>query len=144
MTPRETIIHGQETLAQLRRTILSIGRRAIALLVEDASDDIALTERVFRSFDVKLDVAISVEQGVRRMREKDYDVVFLDLALPDGSGLDVISQAVAHQDDAFFIVLTGVNDENPMLKEALDRGAKCVIRKPITADHLRLIFGSVP
>lgn len=144
MSPRDTILKGQETLADLRKTMTSLQRRALVLLVEDFPDDVELTSRVFAQFDIILDIVTSAQDAIAKLKAKDYDVIFLDLVLPDCSGLDVISQAVARQSGAFFIVLTGINDENPMIKEALDRGAKCVIRKPITPEHVRLIFGSVP
>ena len=144
MSPRDTILRGHATLSEFRRTMQSIGRRALALLVEDAPDDIDLTRRLFARHDIPLDVATTAAAGKDMMLQKEYDIVFLDLVLPDCSGLDVISHAYGHQDKAFFIVLTGINDDNPMIKEALERGAKAAIRKPITDDHLRLIFGSLP
>ena len=138
------IMRGQKALAELRKTLESLHRRALALLVEDDVNDIFLIREVFKRFSVDLDVSTGVEDAVERLRCRKYDAVFVDLKLSDGSGLDIISRAVGHQIDTFFIVVTGVDDSNPMIVEALERGAKCVIQKPITEDHLRLIFGSVP
>ena len=63
------------------------------------------------------------------------EVVLLDLRLPDGSGLDVLSQLKKEAPDARVIVISGYGDP-ATIKEALDRGASDFFSKPFDKKSL--------
>jgi putative two-component system response regulator len=67
--------------------------------------------------------------------EQHPDVVILDLSLPDGSGLDLVSDIRASDRRIGIVVLTGSSAGTDM-REALRRGASSYLRKP--ADPLTL------
>src|SRR3989338_4832071 len=62
------------------------------------------------------------------------DVVLLDLSLPDGSGLDVLSTLKARFPSLRIVVISGIADE-PMIREAMQRGASDYLAKPFDFDR---------
>ncbi len=65
----------------------------------------------------------------RLVREERPDVVIVDLTLPDGNGLDLVSDIREFDPDVGIVVLTGSTEGSDM-NEALRRGATSYLRKP--------------
>ncbi len=53
------------------------------------------------------DMAHTAKDGLRLTRQTAYDVVFLDVYLPDGNGLDILPSIIAENDPPEVIILTG-------------------------------------
>ncbi len=53
------------------------------------------------------DMAHTAKEGLRLARQSGYDVVFLDVCLPDGNGLDILPSLIAGNDPPEVIILTG-------------------------------------
>lgn len=94
---------------------------------------------------ITLDHARTTSEALEQVSKRTYDLILLDLHLPDGSGLDLLEKL--HQNDALtpVAILTGSNNPSDM-DAALARGAAGFISK--TADGptlvsaaLRLLFG---
>lgn len=57
-----------------------------------------------------------------------YDLVLLDLDLPDGSGIDLIAQI--HRVDADLpVLMLSMHDEKILMRRALQAGASAYVRK---------------
>jgi two-component system sensor histidine kinase/response regulator len=67
-------------------------------------------------------------EAVRRVGEADFDVVLLDLSLPDASGLETVKRMQQAAATRPIVVLTGLNDEAVAL-EALRNGAQDYLTK---------------
>lgn len=134
----------REQFAELRRNLAATDRRPCALLVEDDRNDAELVKKKLHPFHVSLEVACSSFEAIEQLKVRQFDVIFLDLKLDVGSGLDVLRYAAQQSVKSIFIVLTGMDDHNPLIREALAEGAQFVIQKPITEDHLKVIFQTIP
>jgi DNA-binding response OmpR family regulator len=66
---------------------------------------------------------------------RDFDLVLLDLAMPELSGLQVLSELRQRESHTPVIVLTAVTDISARI-EALDRGAVDVVAKPFSGAEL--------
>lgn len=53
------------------------------------------------------DMAHTLKDGLHLAQKTNYDVIFLDVCLPDGSGLDILPSLVAIDDPPEVIILTG-------------------------------------
>lgn len=83
------------------------------------------------------DYATSMKQGVSMAREERYDVVFLDVVLPDGNGLDAIPAIHALNNAPEIIIITGKGDvEGAEL--AITSGVWDYVSKPATPDQYLL------
>ena len=100
----------------------------MVLLVEDSPADATLLrvqlERAGRSGPAFTVVHHSyLESALAEVERARYDVLLLDLNLPDSRGLDTVRRAMALAPDVPLVVLTGINDEE-MGEEALVLGAQ--------------------
>lgn len=102
-----------------------------ALIVEDNPADADLEKRALRNIlPVEYDVycADRLEDALRLLGDIRFDVVLLDLGLPESGGLDTLERVRAVADSVAIVVLTGAADEATSL-EALDRGAQDFLLK---------------
>jgi PAS domain S-box-containing protein len=96
------------------------------LLVEDNPGDarlirVYLTEAGIPA--LELVHAGRLDESLSLVRETDFDIVLLDLSLPDASGLEGLSKMREAATTHPIVVLTGLNDEVVAL-EALRKGAQ--------------------
>ncbi|MBE9180318.1 PAS domain S-box protein [Oculatella sp. LEGE 06141] len=96
------------------------------LLIEDNLGDARLLQETLAEADIAHFNLTHVEwlsQGIKRLDQEAFDVVLLDLSLPDSQGLETFRKA-QHQVTALpIIVLTGLNDEE-LAAMALQAGAQ--------------------
>ncbi|MCE7901638.1 MAG: GGDEF domain-containing response regulator [Gammaproteobacteria bacterium PRO9] len=96
------------------------------LLVEDNpadADFLAASLRRQRAGDVELVNVATLAAAAERLRGDDFDVVLLDLHLPDGSGLQCLDSIQAIDSEIPIIVLSGQDDED-FAVSILNKGAQ--------------------
>jgi len=96
------------------------------LLVEDSSADIAIIKEFLSkkpSFSFELQEAETLEAALSLQSSYDFDVVLLDLGLPDSSGLDTARRIIAQNPEAAVIILASPEDEEVAL-QAVHYGAE--------------------
>jgi len=64
----------------------------------------------------------SLSEALKYLANNPVEVVLLDLALPDGKGLDAFDKVMAAAPDALILVLSAATDEK-LIREAMKRGA---------------------
>jgi two-component system NtrC family response regulator len=108
------------------------------ILVVD--DDSVLAEMLVEQLGRKGHRAISapdLASGVRTAREGDFDVVFLDVQLPDGNGLEKIALFADAPSAPEIIIMTGHGDMDGARK-AIQCGAWSYLEKPHVLRNLLL------
>jgi phosphoserine phosphatase RsbU/P len=113
-------------------------KRVKILLVEDDPDDVwvmrnLLGDRWDAPF--KLTQVELLSAAIERCAEDKFDVVLLDLSLPDSQGLETFFAMHAHANDVPIVVLTGHADEASAVK-AVQAGAQDYLVKGQVNDHL--------
>lgn len=79
----------------------------------------------------------TIDEGQRLFEETEPDAALLDIDLPDGSGLDLLTQIKKERPETIVIMITGnVDVENTIA--ALRGGAHDFIGKPIRLEELRV------
>ena len=97
-----------------------------ALLVEDNPGDAVLLRSLIPGAEspaVTLEQVTRLQEAVERVGEADFDVILLDLSLPDSTGVDTIIQMREAAKGTPIIVLTGLDDEQTAMI-ALQQGAQ--------------------
>ncbi|MGB3221494.1 MAG: response regulator [Desulforhopalus sp.] len=89
-----------------------------------------------KGFDVS--AAPDGEEGLQMIKEKHYDIVLVDLMMPNISGFDVLSEVRSNHPDTVVIVITGYATLEHSI-EAMKKGAFDFIPKPFTPDQLRAV-----
>ncbi|MGD2067911.1 MAG: response regulator [Gemmatimonadota bacterium] len=105
------------------------------LLVDDEVDFLAaLSDRLgLRGLDV--DTATSGDEALERARERSYDAVLLDMAMPGMDGLDTLRGLLAVNRDLQVIVVTG-HATLQQAVEAMKVGALDLVEKPVAIETL--------
>jgi len=91
--------------------------------------------RTFQDEDYELDTAYSGLEGLQKARGGNYDLMLVDLKMPDISGLDVIKTIKKEQPDTMMIMITGYSTTESAT-EALKSGAFDYIPKPFTPEKI--------
>lgn len=84
---------------------------------------------------VAVETATTAEEGLRRVEDKAFDVVFLDLNLPGANGLSMLSSLRRGAPPADVVILTGYGTVANTV-EAMRKGACDVIEKPFSEDRI--------
>ena len=106
------------------------------LLVDDEAELVELVRRALLAEGHRVDVARTAARADEALAENTYDVVVLDLGLPDGSGLDVCRRARAANLSTPVLMLTAQTAvENRV--ESLDTGADDFLGKPFAIAELK-------
>jgi len=96
------------------------------LLIEDSpSDAQILQDALSQVFSPVFDITHvdSLNDGLQHLAWEDFDVVFLDLSLPDGSGVEILLQVQAVAPNRPILVMTGLDDEDIAVR-AMQKGAQ--------------------
>ena len=83
--------------------------------------------------------AYTLESGFKEAGLKDYDLIFLDVQLPDGNGLDVLAEIQNQPSQPEIIIITGQGDPNGA-ELAIKKGAWDYIEKPSSIKEMTLPF----
>ncbi len=78
------------------------------------------------------------QEGLEMIREQHYDMILVDLMMPNISGFDVLSKVRENHPDTVVIVITGYATLEHSI-EAMKKGAFDFIPKPFTPDQLRAV-----
>jgi two-component system NtrC family response regulator len=81
--------------------------------------------------------AHTIEAGLRLAQSESFDVVFLDVMLPDGNGLEQLSNIRAVSSEPEIIILTGLGTPDGA-ELAIGSGAWDYIQKPCALNVIRL------
>lgn len=77
----------------------------------------------------------SLEEGRELIRQASPDVLLLDVGLPDGNGLDLITDVKKFSPDTQVVVLTRYSDESTLMR-AIDSGVSGFLPKGCTLPEL--------
>ena len=106
------------------------------VLVTDDQPNIGhLCQRVLAS-DFVVQIAYSCAQGQSLLHGLHFDLVLLDLYLPDGQGLDVLRSIRETEQETPVIVVTGHGTMQVVI-DALHSGAQGFLIKPFEPHDLR-------
>lgn len=86
-------------------------------------------------WEVNIQTATNGKEGLEALRSNQFDVLFLDLTMPEIDGLGVLKGIQALNIDCnVFVISADVQPE--MQSRVLGLGAKAFLRKPVSSDLL--------
>lgn len=109
--------------------------RARILLVDDEQRILNFVSRGLEAEGYTVDAAASAEAGLRTALVHAYDLVILDLLLPDRAGSDLLQDLVARCPGTSIIVLSAVTDSASKVS-SFDLGADDYLAKPFSIEEL--------
>lgn len=113
-------------------------RRAISVLVvEDDPFSQRLVANALREETVEISVASSGRQALQVMMKTAPDMIFLDIGLPDVTGLEILDEIFQIDPKAHVVMLSG-NGSRDNVVGAIQKGARDFIGKPFTVEKLHI------
>ena len=112
------------------------GENPRILIVDDEPRMCQSVRELLAGQGFQLETAGSGREALRRLTEGGYELVLLDLVLPDVGGQEVLAFIREHYPELLTIVISGVSSIDAAVA-ALQRGAYDFIRKPVEGEELR-------
>jgi CheY-like chemotaxis protein len=85
------------------------------MVVEDHEDTLTLLRLLLERSGYTVQGATTVAEALEKLEHTRFDLLITDIALPDGSGLEIIRRARLSQPDLRGIALTGFGSEEDAL-----------------------------
>lgn len=98
------------------------------LIIDDDADYCGMLAEIIQQDGHGVSVAYSCKDGVRKALDEEFDAIFLDIKLPDGSGLEILPVIKQAENAAEIIIISGYGDEESA-KIAITSGAWDFISK---------------
>ena len=110
------------------------------LIIDDDFEICETMESLITRLSHECSAAHSLDEGSRMARETEFDVVFLDVRLPDGNGLDILPDLMALPNPPEVIILTGKGDPDGA-ELAIKGGVWDYLLKPSSVREISLTLG---
>jgi DNA-binding response OmpR family regulator len=101
------------------------------LVIEDMPIYASLVNQLLAAEEACLDYAVELEDGVQKTLANPYDLVLLDLGLPDSQGLDTYLQFRNRCPAVPVVILSGLDDEQ-IAMQAVRAGAQIILPKSLS------------
>lgn len=106
--------------------------RRLLLLAPNLTEELAEFARGLATYGVEMTAAANARAALLQVKRQTFDLVICDVALPGGSGIELLRALRARDADVPVVLLC--DTERP-LQEATDLGAFC-LQKPVRLDSL--------
>ncbi|OQX96049.1 hypothetical protein B6I21_02310, partial [candidate division KSB1 bacterium 4572_119] len=109
------------------------------ILVVDDDDVIRLAcELTLKNEGMTVDTAENGKVGIEKLKSKNYDLILLDLMMPEMQGADFLEFVRQYDENIIVIVITGFATIESAV-ETLKKGAYDYLPKPFTPEELRKV-----
>ena len=109
-------------------------RKRRMLVVDDESSVTDALELIMREQGYEVRTASTVSAALGLLGDAQFDVVFVDLKLPDSTGIDLLARIKEATPETEVIVMTG-HGSLDLTIEAIKKGAYYYVEKPFTPDQ---------
>ncbi len=109
------------------------------LVVDDEKNITDLLKDILEDEGFTVETASDIKEAKEKLKEKDYEIVFLDVWLPDGEGTDLIPFIKEINQITKIIMISG-HANIPVAVKALKEGAYDFLEKPISTDSILAVL----
>jgi DNA-binding NtrC family response regulator len=107
------------------------------ILIVDDEKNIRLTlSEALSAINFEPDTAINGEEALLKLKDKDFNLILLDLKMPGIEGMEVLREVSSIRPDIKIIIITAHGTIDSAV-EAMKLGAVDFIQKPFTVEEIR-------
>lgn len=114
--------------------------RLKVLIVDDEAIIRSLIVEVIEHFNLHHSQADSVNQAIRMIDQEPFDIVFLDVRLPDGNGIEILEHIMKNRPGIVVIMIIGFPSALDATK-SLKLGAFDYLIKPV---EVKILMNIIP
>jgi two-component system response regulator HydG len=107
----------------------------LILVIDDDKDLCKVLSTFLKKKDFEVEVAHTGEEGLKILRDRDFDLVLCDYRLPDMTGLETLRKIKVINPRAAVVIITGYSDVRTAV-ETFKYGANDYVTKPLYPDEL--------
>jgi len=111
--------------------------KAKILVIDDEKVVCISCKRILEEEGHTVEYVLNGTEGIQRAIDGDYELVLLDLQMPDMSGIEVLEAIRAQRRDISIVIITGYATIQTSI-EAIKKGAFDYIPKPFTPEELAI------
>jgi DNA-binding NtrC family response regulator len=111
---------------------------ASILVVDDENTIASALELLLRDEGYEINISSSVAETQSLLARRWFDLVFLDLRLPDGDGIDLLEHIKDTAPETEVILMTGHGSLDVTI-EAIKRGAFYYLEKPFSFEQVKIL-----
>ena len=108
---------------------------AAVLVIDDDQTTRAIIGTAVEEFGHQATYALDGDEAVKMVKSSPFDVVFMDLAMPNKNGLIAIQEILEEFPGTKIVAISGKDPE--LLERALEYGALKALTKPITPKQVQ-------
>lgn len=116
--------------------VLNEEKTQTALIIDDEEEIGILLGYQLKKLGIKNSYAPDLNKGKKLYQNEDFNMVFLDINLPDGNGLDIIPELKEKNKDVRIVVISAYNVEEDQ-KRAFKLGADHFMGKPFNSQQIQ-------
>lgn len=116
-----------------------MNNKAKILIIDDEDVICKGCKQTLEKDGYEVDYAQNGIVGLAKLHDETYDIVLIDLMMPQIKGMDVLESIRKYDQNIIKIIITGYATEEVITK-ALDKGAYDYLAKPFSANELRDII----
>lgn len=105
------------------------------LIIDDEESIRSTLKDILEYEDFKVDTAADGEEGLRMIKEENYDAILCDVKMPKRDGIEVLEEGLRANPELQFIMISGHADIQTAV-EATKKGAYDFIQKPPDLNRL--------
>ena len=108
------------------------------LMVDDDKELTKAVEAALSSFDHDIQTTNDPRAGLKLIREQNYDLILLDLSMPEYTGCDIIENLANNGTikEKKIVIMTASAVSEKELEHLIDLGAHSTLQKPVDVDAL--------
>ena len=107
------------------------------LIIDDDKGVVKTISAFLERMDIPFKVSFTLEGGLERLAQDEFDIVLLDVNLPDGNGIDNIPRIIDREFSPLVIIMTAYSDPDGA-GLAIESGAWDYLKKPLSLKDLKL------
>lgn len=109
------------------------------LIIEDDTSFCVMLLNFLEKQGFDVTTAFKASEARNKLKETVFDLVLCDLRLPDGGGLQLLSEIKSHFQDTQVVLMTGYAEVDSAVR-AIKKGAYDYISKPFTPDEMLMVI----
>jgi DNA-binding NtrC family response regulator len=116
--------------------------RTLILVVDDYFADRETLKAILEERGYRVAAAETGTEALVRVKEKHFDIIFLDIRLPDTDGARIFEQVKIIDPEVAVIMMTGYS-EGELVRRAISQGAYTCIYKPFDVEKILTVIGEI-
>ncbi len=122
--------------------IESAFHRTLILVVDDYFADRETLKSILEEKGYRVFGAENGSDALEQVKEKHFDIIFLDIRLPDIDGAQIFEEVKEIDPGATVIMMTGYSEEE-LIRRAISHGAYTCIYKPFDVEKILTVVGEI-